>query len=105
MADSLLMNEVQKHVIIKVEAQWATTKTFFKMNWIENKNALLAFFKTKNDCSFFYKITIFEKALLRESILKFISSIPVFQNNQIFSFRSVLISANDRGKTVKIDYI
>jgi len=60
-ADSLLMNEVQKHVVIKVEAQWATTKTFFKMNWIENKNALLAFFKTKNDCSFFYKITIFEK--------------------------------------------
>ncbi|WP_157492202.1 hypothetical protein [Flavobacterium fryxellicola] len=46
-----------------------------------------------------------KKIITREAILKVISAVPIFQNNQIFSFRSVLISANDRGKAVKIDYI
>lgn len=58
-ADSLLMNVLQKHCIVKAKVCLHTTKSNFRENFIEDKNAFVDFFNTNENYTILNKIRIF----------------------------------------------
>jgi hypothetical protein len=63
-ADSLLMNRLQEHLIAKTKVYLVTKKSFCNAILIENKNAFLEFFNSNNSntISNFNKMNSFERS-------------------------------------------
>ena len=60
-ADSLVMNLLQKHFIAKAKMCIDNTKQVFKDNFIEDRNAVLEFFSANENYSILNKMRLFEK--------------------------------------------
>ena len=61
-ADSLLMNLLEKHLIVKTKVYLNNTKTLCKNNLVMNKNVVADFFNGTNNYYILNKLRIFEKS-------------------------------------------
>lgn len=60
-ADSLLMNLLKKHCMVKAKVCFDNTKSIFRNNYLEDKNAIIDFFSTNDNYTILNKIRILEK--------------------------------------------
>lgn len=60
-ADSLLMNVLQKHCIVKAKIYIDHTKSICRDNFLEDRNAFLEFFGSNENYSILNKMRLFEK--------------------------------------------
>lgn len=61
-ADSLLMNALQKHLIVKMKEYWNSKNNLYNIILTENKNTVLEFFNTHNTFRILDKLRLFEKS-------------------------------------------